>query len=238
MPFNVASFSAADYVACEAYATKLLACVNGRGPYPGLPPPGYREVFKRKQPYAPLPEEFMDAIGARGNQAGQPEPAQNTAPEVVLSTGALATLMKGQHELLQSVMHAALAETHRYAPRVYRNQGYHRGQSAGTLKRRFDHGDQRGGRSLANRVNTKPRGKRGGVPHHRNRKNKRYVAVDRSDSTEVQPSVVAPVDLIREDGVKVEDGDTNMVVNDEFDSLFDDLGLDSDDSGMNMASCN
>ncbi|KAJ7205023.1 hypothetical protein GGX14DRAFT_569171 [Mycena pura] len=243
MPFNVASFSAADHIVCEAYASKLIDCVNGRGPYPGLPPPGYREVFKRKQPYAPLPEEFLAAIGASGNHAGQPKPAQTTAPEVVLSTGALATLMKEQHKLLQTVMHTALAETHRYAPRVYRDQGYHRGPGASSFRHRFDRGNQRrGGHSLAERVNTKPRGKRAGVAHRRNRKNNDEVMVPEavpgvSDSVDTQPRVETPTEPVHNESVKLEDGEVNMGSNDEIDSLFNDFGLDSEDSGMNMANC-
>ncbi|KAJ7200807.1 hypothetical protein GGX14DRAFT_400411 [Mycena pura] len=177
----------------------------------------------------------------RGNHAGQPKPAQTTAPEVVLSTGALATLMKEQHKLLQTVMHTALAETHRYAPRVYRDQGYHRGPGAGSFRHRFDRGNQRrGGHSLAERVNTKPRGKRAGVAHRRNRKNNDEVMVPEavpgvSDSVDTQPRVETPTEPVHNESVKLEDGEVNMGSNDEIDSLFNDFGLDSEDSGMNMA---
>ena len=40
----------------EQYADRLTSCFTGRGPHPGDPPEGYREVYVTRHRYAPLPE--------------------------------------------------------------------------------------------------------------------------------------------------------------------------------------
>ncbi|TFK37869.1 hypothetical protein BDQ12DRAFT_666776 [Crucibulum laeve] len=42
----------------ECYADKFQHFIQGDGPYPGHPPAGYIECFKKRQHFAPTPDEY------------------------------------------------------------------------------------------------------------------------------------------------------------------------------------
>ena len=65
-------YNAADRVAWERYAEALQAYGAARGPHPGEPPAGYREVFKLSQRFAPVPEDFPPPVPAPSAQSAVP----------------------------------------------------------------------------------------------------------------------------------------------------------------------
>ena len=70
----------------ERYASALREYGAGRGPHPGFPPTGYREVFRITQPFAPVPEDYPPPP-----QAHQSTP--NPATGVAMSDGAFTSLL-------------------------------------------------------------------------------------------------------------------------------------------------
>ncbi|KAF9232335.1 hypothetical protein BU15DRAFT_20857, partial [Melanogaster broomeanus] len=54
-------YTTQDYVRWEAYAGKFTQFIRGAGSYPGDPPAGYDE-YKKREKYAPTPEEYRDLI--------------------------------------------------------------------------------------------------------------------------------------------------------------------------------
>ncbi|KAJ7823764.1 hypothetical protein B0H13DRAFT_1919500 [Mycena leptocephala] len=131
--FNVASFTAQDFVKCENWQAQFKAYINDRGLFPGPTPPGYREVFIKKQPGVLLPEDFAELLVTRARQAEELlKAAKGNAPHAVsdvsMSAGALATWMQGQQAMLHDAISFAVVESRRNSARpVYHNHGNHRG---------------------------------------------------------------------------------------------------------------
>ncbi|KAJ6495130.1 hypothetical protein C8R45DRAFT_1094793 [Mycena sanguinolenta] len=161
MHFNIASFSAGDYIRCEKYAETLLAYVNGNGPDPGPTPLGYREVYRLKCRHAPLPEQFESIIKIRQGEAASRRDAAESAPrlahsaDAMLSEGALGVLLRAHTGIIQEVVLASsmrrnyVNEPMPMAP--YQRGPYQRGPVAFAHQPNFNHA-RAANRDLANRI--------------------------------------------------------------------------------------
>ncbi|KAJ6552296.1 hypothetical protein DFH09DRAFT_1319340 [Mycena vulgaris] len=81
-------YNTADRLRFEQYAEALQAAGAGLGPFPGLPPPGYRESFRLSQRFAPVPEDYPCLFGTPEQHVAVPSSA---SADVAMSTAAFST---------------------------------------------------------------------------------------------------------------------------------------------------
>ncbi len=88
---------------CERYAHAFRRLsLAQRGPYPGNPPPGYLEHYKRKNKHASLPEEYAVPV-AQAVQSGASTGASSTH-EVGMSTTAFTTLLESNRAMMHNFL--------------------------------------------------------------------------------------------------------------------------------------
>ncbi|KAJ6523056.1 hypothetical protein B0H19DRAFT_1078032 [Mycena capillaripes] len=129
MSSNPAHYNTADRVRFENYADDLRNAGAGLGPYPGPPPPGYREFFRLGHKYAPVPEDYPHLLRNKEHQAVVP---RTNAADVYMSAAALGTILDSQHKLMSSVIAMNQQALVVYKPKpdhhpVPFNRGYQRG---------------------------------------------------------------------------------------------------------------
>ncbi|KAJ6503142.1 hypothetical protein DFH09DRAFT_1440443 [Mycena vulgaris] len=234
MSANPAHYNTADRLRFEQYAEALRAAGAGLGPFPGLPPPGYRESFRLSQRFAPVPEDYPSLFGTPEQHAAVPN---STSADVAMSTAAFSPMLDSQRNFVQSVLLQTMDQAravplggsrpayHRQPTYVH---GYHRGRnySRGIGGRGAPFGGRgggAGGRNLVDRVGD--RGARAGGPrfeskktHRRNLKYKRTediestIAEDGSaDEMDAdQDAVMINADDIPEEGEFDEDVDNGF----------------------------
>ncbi|KAI0078735.1 hypothetical protein K474DRAFT_1660131 [Panus rudis PR-1116 ss-1] len=104
------SYNAEDGLRWERYAAAFTACINGQGPHPGEPPAGYRECYKIRQRYAPLPEEYpglRDRVRTENQLAHNAQPTPMTlGGGVSMSSDAFQSFLTSQQALTAMLQQA------------------------------------------------------------------------------------------------------------------------------------
>ncbi|KAI0351156.1 hypothetical protein OH77DRAFT_975509 [Trametes cingulata] len=124
------AYNAEDGVRWERYADAFRTWLARQGPYPGDPPAGYMEVYKKNQRYAPCPQEFPDLVAAAR------QPAQDI-PGVTMTAGAFSAFLA--HASAVNTQIAGLVQTASPPP-----SQWHRRAVNTTL--RYEHGGRGGHR--------------------------------------------------------------------------------------------
>ncbi len=101
-----------DHAHWERYAEVFQMWLAQHGPHLGNPPPGYCEVFKIRQRYAPCPEDYL--VPQPNAERAAPVPAVPIGiPGVTMSEGMFSTLLM-HNAALQSQL-GALTTAHAHA---------------------------------------------------------------------------------------------------------------------------
>ncbi|KAJ3474431.1 hypothetical protein NLI96_g12462 [Meripilus lineatus] len=100
---NSFEFTAQDYVVCEKHAKLLTSWLSGIGPYPGNPPQGYTDVFVKKCPIAPNPNDFAEKI-AKETAKLEEAKSDSEFDGVKMSTGAFTALLQSNKQAAAQVI--------------------------------------------------------------------------------------------------------------------------------------
>ncbi|KAJ7181105.1 hypothetical protein C8R46DRAFT_1319714 [Mycena filopes] len=125
MSSNPAHYNVNDVLRFENYADALRAYGARQGPFPGPTPPGYREFFRVRHRYAPIPEDFPEISASQQHQLGQAAPA--AAQDVMMSASGLRVMLESQQKMFDTALAANQKQTS-VAPfrgRPERRQPYH-----------------------------------------------------------------------------------------------------------------
>ncbi len=177
-----------DRTRWEQYAAAVRAYGSGLGPHPGDPPPGYVEVFRLSQRYAPVPADYARPAVV------QPHPF---GPDVTMSAQAFNSLLTHNSNLscqIALMANHGQATTQAAPPPPWRPQPQHPGRGRGQGRPRGGHrfAPQRRGTPLADRLDARPEnqsGSRGrGRRTHRGRSRGHRAGRDRDEHRTAGPS--------------------------------------------------
>ncbi|KAJ7737228.1 hypothetical protein DFH07DRAFT_966523 [Mycena maculata] len=108
MSSNPVQYTPAQALDWEYYAGAFTGFLAG-GSYPGQPPVGYRECFKRTQRYAPLPEEYPEQVAkALQRKEASKRTGSSSGPDVAMSAVAFAAMLQGTKDLASGIMSQAM----------------------------------------------------------------------------------------------------------------------------------
>ncbi|KAJ3473941.1 hypothetical protein NLI96_g12741 [Meripilus lineatus] len=100
-------FYAQDHAVCMKHAKLLNAWLAGNGPYPGNPPQGYKEVFVKKNPLAPNPDDFKEKIEKElAKETAKPQEAKSDGDfeGVKMSTVAFTAFLQSNKQAAAQVI--------------------------------------------------------------------------------------------------------------------------------------
>jgi hypothetical protein len=89
-------YTAEQWVGWKKYADDLTAFVQRRAPFPGEPPAGYVDIYRKRQIFAPIPDEHCTLIREYYGQA--PAPALTSTGDVHMPASLLSEIVAKLHE--------------------------------------------------------------------------------------------------------------------------------------------